>query len=216
MAQPVVTANAFYRLRFLCFMQNQLAVNVVHYQCTVVGGNVTLQQLADAMGAIIGPLYKACLCSIATYKGLTLQLLQPPVTYTQVVSTVGAGTGLPGSDPQPKQVSGLISVKTDFAGRAFRGRLYVPFPPKAVADITGNVDGVTHASYVSLGTQLFQQQTYAAPTIPVTLIPVLFHRPPVGGGPAPGPTPIVSFGVTYNWATQRRRGDFGRPNVSPI
>lgn len=55
-------------------------------------------------------------------------------------------------------------------------------------------------------------------TLGVNITQVLYHRnfphaePPI----PPSDTPITGFRVSAKWATQRRRGSFGRANVSPI
>lgn len=222
MGVPVVTTNAFYRVRAFCYYLNQLAVNVINYRCTDTAPSVQIQDLADAMSAEWAPLYKAFLTAGATYRGITVQAIIQGLAYVQTVSIVGQGSGFPNSIPLPRQTSGLISLKTDLAGRQFRGRLYIPFPYHDSTDTNAVPSATQHGCLVALADQIAQPTVYDTLGGIVTLAPVLFHSlpkqplPPLAPRPIPDPTPITKALVPYKWATQRRRSDYGQTNTTPI
>jgi hypothetical protein len=118
--------------------------------------------------------------------------------------------GTAAGNPIPNQVSGIITKTTAFAGRANRGRTYVPFP---AASFNLAPNDTPTAAYVALldalGIVLFAPMalTLGADTVNVT--PVLFHRR-TGFN-----TPITNFRSRQLWATQRRRGNYGTANTLP-
>jgi hypothetical protein len=109
----------------------------------------------------------------------------------------------------PTQVSGIITKRSSFTGRANRGRIYFPFPATQSLD----TDETPKAAYVTL-IQAYADNIGA------------LHSVTSAGGSA-NLTPIIvnrtlSHLVVWEdslarkrWATQRRRGDFGRTNVLP-
>lgn len=111
-----------------------------------------------------------------------------------------APPGLPGQD------SGLITKTTDFSGRTFRGRCYVPFPYTAAQDD----DDTPTADYVErlavFANDFLTTQNVTAGGGLVVLKPVLYNRATVVITPITGNTP------RKKWATQRRRGNYGRAN----
>ena len=123
------------------------------------------------------------------------------------------GTG--GATSLPKQTCGLASIKTALAGRRYRGRMYLPFP--SVTMDTG--DGVPTAGYqvnvVNAVTVMLSVNNITVGGRTANWNTVLVHK--AGKTPIPAsPTPITTFVIDGGWATQRKRGYFGRINESPI
>lgn len=197
--------------RVWCSDGVQAAVNVRHYEVSsVVGGAVTDQDVATYMDGQLSPLYGALINNHATYNGVQLTKIFPNPPAVPVSSTVGSGVGVGGADALPLQVAGLLSLKTGFSGRAYRGRLYIPFPSQSGC----NTQGGQGIGYQTAAVNLALAYT-AAPTITVgasslKISPVIWHRSTATR------TLVTSVGASPRWATQRRRGDYGRPNSSPI
>jgi hypothetical protein len=152
------------------------------------------------------------------YNGVQAQIYRglPPTQEIFIAAgyTGSAGPGTGGTVAQPRQVAGITRWGTPFAGRQFRGRTYWPFP--ATTSDTG--DGIPTPLYVSQITAisnflLAYANVTGAGTATCDL--VLVHRMPKSGI-IPNPTVMSAATVENKWATQRRRGSFGRPNVSPI
>jgi len=191
---------------------DQAGLMVHHYRCSASGGaGVTDQNAVDALSTIFAPLVKAMLSINAAYAGATLQIIRPNLRPT-VYSTNSNGIGMVAGDPLPRQAAGLITLRTNEAGRKGRGRKYVPFPSEG-----DNANGVGPApaymaNAATLGAAFVAQRVITAMVgDTATLVPVIYHRANPIGSPD-----VSSYFVRAKWATQRRRGSFGKPNQSPF
>lgn len=219
MASPLST-NGLYQCRAWTLQAEQAAVNTVYYLVLSQAGTPTTDaDLAINFEALVAPQYKALISTDAQFRGVQVTLTNPapgvPVPATQFSNLlVGAGSASP--PDCPRQVSGIIQWTTNFSGKRFRGHLYFPFPT------VGNVqtDGVPTAAYqTSLSN--FANSLIAFTTVQngphtgtATVAMYLHHR--AGISPTPLATPITGKVVPGKFATQRRRGSYGRPNSSPI
>jgi len=160
-------------------------------------------------------LAKAMVSNNATLLGAKLyyKLAGAPPLVDQDTSPNGAGTG--GAGNLPTQVSGLISWQSVVGGRQGKGRSYVPFPWTAALGATG-------VPIVAYQTALAD---YAGVMQPGFIVPNVGS----GGGTLnlklcthytvgipTRPFPFDTFSVPPAFATQRRRGFFGRQNRAPI
>lgn len=119
------------------------------------------------------------------------------------VTSAITGTG-PTMTMLPPNVSYLIKKTTAFAGRAYRGRIYLPFIDNIGVAESGAVTGATLTKLQTASDALF-----AAPGTGSTTGVTgwwLLHRA-LPGVVAPAPTQIVSFQPELFVATQRRRLD---------
>jgi hypothetical protein len=213
MPTPLVNAT-IYRTTVYCTLGAQAAA-LPRYWSTggSVVGTITMKQFADAVSAFLGPAYKAVLANVATYNGITCSRVTGATPYEIYdSSTVSQGIGVAGAAAMSKQTAGLIGFYTNFAGRAFRGRQYVPFP--ASADDTGEGKPTIGAgSYVArlgaLALVLITPFVVVSGANTATLTPVIFHKG------SSSMTPITAAAARLVWATQKRRGDFGKTNNPP-
>lgn len=196
-----------YRVTAWCYFQEQAGLNVLHYQVTgEQGGTLTPALVATQFGSQNGPLYRQVLASTASYIGCTSQRIVPKPPSLLATSTTSAGAGLVAGDVLPKQTAGIISFYTLNAGRRYRGRAYVPFPGEAdnVADSTPSPTYVTMIGQLGLS---LKGMNVTSGGLTATLALVIYHRDLLIGT-------LVQGHVTKKlWATQRRRGDFGRTNA---
>lgn len=208
-----VFVGTLLRLKWYATVGDQCSINTTYYSCTVATGAPTQDSdVASGYAAVLPGFVKNLMSNQATYNGLTVQVVQPAPMPIPAANTGGSGVGALVSNVMPRQVAGLISCYAAFSGRRFRGRVYIPFPA-VNQDDTG---GLPLAGYVVLLNAL-KALIYGPIVIPnagatgtVTLLPVIFHRATVTS------TPVVTAVSRSKWATQRRRGSFGRPNVSPV
>lgn len=192
---------------------NQVAVITRHYRVVVDGfgdADNARQLLCNEFDDTFGTVYRTMIASAATYAGTTLSRVAPfPRTAVKLAVTM-AGVGALTGDLLPLQVSGLVGTKTALAGRAQRGRIYVPFPPESAND----ANSTPTASHVGLLDSLALacddqvSVTLGAETISVN--PVIYHRT------TQTTDNIVAAAARDKWATQRRRGSFGQPNILPF
>jgi len=209
------------RVRIWFQSGDQAAVNTVYYVCATVSGNPTTDlNVAQQMDAFVAPSYKVLIADTATYRGVQVSIVRTPPRATQQ-AFAQAGVGTAGAVGMPRQVSGLLKFNTTDAGRAFRGRLYIPFPATASA-ATDGLPSSTYLTDLASLASLYQSigsfdNDLVTPTGFITVAQVIVHTVPKGGvPPPPAPSPVIAWTPAEVFATQRRRGSFGRPNVSPV
>lgn len=162
---------------------------------------------------------KNCMSAQAAYEGLKVSRVLPVPRTRASIDVVGAGAGASAADSLPRQSRGIITLRTAFAGPGYRGRIYVPFPSEAF----NTVDGVPTAAYITALDVLATVATATQVGIggagnQADLIPIIWHLPT---GSPNDPTLRVAYDLTDflsrgRWATQRRSGSYGRPNVSAL
>lgn len=188
----------------------QVGLNVRHYNIvTSVGGAVVMPGWADEFFNQFGALYLALLSTQAVFHGVHVSRIHPMPPGMPSQSSQLPASGLVAGDLLPRQVAGLISLRTDLAGRAFRGRSYIPFPSEAdnEADSSPTVQYLTRLG--QLATEYLQPVQVTDGVATETAVPIIWHRATRTFHF------ITSAMVNDAWATQRRRGSFGRPNMVP-
>jgi hypothetical protein len=210
-ATPVVAAFTYAHTIF-CSDSDQLAVIKRFWTVyTIVGPAPDTQQCCDQLDALLAPLIKPSMNAHATYRGSTFGRVSdlPPLEVASIcIANAGAGTG--GADAMSKQTTGMLSLNTDLKGPFNRGRVYMPFPAVQADDGTG----VPNAAY------LLKLAAIGA-------IWTAFQTVVVGGNPTSmrctrwdndvHPTQPYTEGIARPaWATQKRRGDYGKANKFPI
>lgn len=195
-------------LRAHTFYQNQAGVNQFAYKVTTVVGAPSLQGILDTWSADAAAAYLQWLTPGAEYEGLKGMVIRGTTKYLPTISTAGRGTSVVVGIPHPKQISGLTTKVTELAGRANRGRVYWPFPWTDTNDNSGAPTPLQVTLMTTLAGTFLAVTTKAAGVDSATFQPVLLHKVPTLA-----PTPILTSLTAAKWATQRRRGDYGRPNV---
>lgn len=110
----------------------------------------------------------------------------------------------------PRQASGIITTLTTLAGRANRGRKYVPFP----SEDANTVDAIPGAAYITAldgyAGSLIPSASFTIGAVNEVWNPIILRV----GAPATSPN-IQEWKSRLRWATQRRRGSYGTPNLPP-
>jgi hypothetical protein len=202
----------------------QTALQRFYFSVAGIGGSPTDVQFATEFDTAVAALFKACIASTASYRGVSAQILRPfpsPATatsfdlFTQAIFTGSEGVGTRGATVLPGQVRGLVSFKGNVAARGLNCRTYMPWPSSA--DLTA--DGLTPSTSYQTAIGTFAQEVVvfnalndgAGNTANVSLIDFRIKTPA---------TPIFEFLrstiVRPRWATQRRSGAYGRPNATPF
>jgi hypothetical protein len=187
-------------------MQQQAGLMVRHYRVSAqTGTGGTLGQIATKLEQVLAPVTIPLLATLANHYGVLVRIVgigpSSPPAWDTSLAAVGSAAG----EVLPKQTAGLISWITAFSGRGNKGRTYVPFPVEASNTQAGVPDVNYQALLTNLASVYFSFQTTAGANN-ATLEPVLYHRALHTG------SPLLGFAVRAKWATQRRRGDFGRIN----
>lgn len=200
--------NDYAEVKIFCKMQSQASVNVLHFRGeNQVAAGVTEQEIADALSPIYAALLKPLLTSVANYAGLQVQKVAPLPEGAPFVSTSGFGIGLAGNAPLPKQTAAVIKKVTALAGRAYRGRMYVPFPDEG-DNTTAAIPAPVYITTLGLlATEMQTPRLIVGAAGQLTLRLQVYNRNIRVG------TPVVKCLPRQQWGTQRRRGDFGQANL---
>lgn len=188
----------------------QASVNVLHWRVQSVGGSpATDADLAIALDTIIAPVIKPVIANTATYRGVEVQILFP--TLQLAVSATGfTGVGTAGANALPRQTAALTQWRTTLAGRHGRGRSYWPFPASALNQLDGVMTPAGLALYQALHLAILNFGVFTVGGRTATVALTVYNRVTHVGT-------VVSAATTLSkWGTQKRRGSFGRPNLSPI
>lgn len=190
---------------------DQLGVLVWHgILDSIVGVELTNQERAEDFHFRHAPTLAALLTASATVRGAGTRTITGVPTI-ESFSVGNAVVGTVAGEAMPRQTAGVATLRSPFAGRSRRGRKYIPFPGES-----DNPDGIgPSAAYLA------RMNTYLANIVPAfvlqvggnveTWAPLIVSK--VG---AMTQTRVTSFLARLGWGTQRRRGTFGRPNVSPV
>jgi hypothetical protein len=207
MATNIVTGDVA-ACKIACMAADQLGINDFAWQFTATSGTVTYEDLVTNFNATIGPLYEIILPSTALYYGLSIQRVLPTKSQPITLADPSAGTAM--GDLNPRQCAGIIAKKGTLADRPGRGRIYVPFLADSQTGDTGHLNTLGKTNLDAIGTQLFVPQSID-----------------FGGGNVLGIVPVIrnfltpffnvitTFQTRLKIATQKRRGDYGRPNSAP-
>lgn len=206
MSVPVpVLVGDVYQATVHCHALDQEALNVYHLKVLAVTGAPTMAILAGTLDVLATVTYPPCLSATARYEGVELRRLLPTKSRPVNSSTPGAGGG--GTPLMPRQVCGIWTKQSAGVGPGKRGRVYVPFP--STIDTNGTAD-VPNSAYLGNLATLATDWTgvdvlddLAGNTITVEF--GIFSKAGVF-------TACDDFRVNAKWATQRRRGDYGRTN----
>jgi len=209
--------GAIVRTRHWSTHAEQSAVITFHWQCAQASGQpVTDFDFAKAIDTIVAPALKAILPTDVTYKGTQAQIISNIPLTLAVPYNTAAGPGLTTAPALPTQTCGLISWYTNNAGRAYRGRTYMPFPAPG-EETTGSVPTTAYLTSLSnLAAALMNTTSVAnaAANGTIAVAQIILHKQKKGV--LPTGALVQGFIIRPKWATQRRRGSFGRANVSPI
>lgn len=202
-----------YKVRVCCYTPDQIGLNILHYTVaaeTGVGSSLAL--ISQAFDTAFAVPYKAAISASAKYRGVGAQKILPGPPVVEFPTTVNDGDGTSDVGLAPCQVSGIISWSDGRAVRQGRGRSYIPFPASSMTDANGKQAAAYAALILSVATAIGQTRVCGIVGNQTTLVFGLFHRLPLPGNF----TEMQLSRLPAKWATQRRRGQFGRTNVLPF
>jgi hypothetical protein len=216
----------FYRCDVWCTSQEQASINRYFYKIVPgsITGGVTEQDAADYWDTILGELYKGVLSEQAKYYGVGFKRVVGPTVpdpYLPSYAHAHRGWGSTTGDQLPRQTCGLISRKVSSHGRHGKGRVYIPFPGEFDSDELAHPTEAYLGALQSLADAAFQVGVGVAfGPGGLTWVPALSNIIDSTTTPAtwadPWYSPVDIYHIRRLWATQRRRSDFGRPNVPPF
>lgn len=192
-------------------LQGQVALPSVHYVVGITVGAPQDQDMANAIDAFVAATYLPLMANTASYVGTIAQVIFPLPVQQRVVANVAVGPGTGGATPMAQQVAPIISFATPLTGPAQRGRWFQPFvPDNIISGLTGELINTYKATLQNWASFLLTLATIGAGANVAAVNLCIFHRDS-------GTFDIVSSAKAERLVgTQKRRGNFGKQNVSPI
>jgi len=201
-----------YEIKTYCVSGDQVCINVRNWRTIHEDtGGAFPQEIVDIYSAQVALLHQNWMPVTARFIGCSLQFANVlPPTIPPFTSSLGAGDGNRSGDLLPKQAAGLIRLKGSLAGRHGRGRLYIGFGTEVWNGPGGTVVGAGLVTLDALRLWYASQHNFVGATGATRLEPCLRNRTDNSY------TTVVDSIVDDRWATQKRRGDFGRVNPIPL
>lgn len=202
--------------RVCCYTNDQIGLNILHYEVTGVGGGgLDLTAIAGGINNALRASYRGWISVDAKWRGVGVRNLMPQQT-TEFAYVAGDAVGLVASTNLPTQTSGIITLRTGLAGGEFRGRLYPPFPAASYSDAQGLMTIAASIALAGITGNVLGPMVLTVGPISTTLSLAVRH-PNTGDPPVNPAWTLVTGGFTgTKFATQRRRGQLGRPNQLPF
>lgn len=201
------------RLEFRCYTADneQASVNTFNYRVQSVNTpGFTDQQAVDAFSTFIASTYKSIIYNGARYQGTTCSVANRIPLRVPVSSAEGAGVGTGGAIGLPRQTAIVSSWRTNIAGPGGRGRTYWPFPPAAFNEDEGTPTDAFQAAMVGVSEAIIELTNLDFFGANADVMFVVWSRKNTVM------REITQGVVQKKWGTQKRRGSYGRPNVSPF
>lgn len=197
-------------VKFFCQCRDQIGINVRHFEVySISTPSLSEEKAAHMMSLDVSSQYASILGADASYRGLQLRKLKPTLGAT-FTATDGGGQSGSGGEVLPRQTCGIITLRTAEPGRAGRGRVYFPFPGESHTTIDGRPNPAYLADLNDLGDRFVNTWMLSEEELVINFKGVLYHRS------AGTTTNLTGYQTRQKWATQRRRGDYGRPNALPF
>jgi len=197
----------------VCQVAGQISTNTRKWQLTQLTGASTFQS-ADFLNQYdldMSLLMIPPLSNSATYYGTMLYLKNPLTTAPRPDTiSINTGPGTGGVGLMPTQACGIISFYTNLLGKQGQGRMYVPFPSPDSLSVDGSPTIGYQNDLDTLGNFLRTDIILTPPGLSARFAPVMYQ-----GGVAPSLF-ITSMKSHNAFATQRRRGAFGKTNSLPF
>ncbi len=180
--------------------------NVLHYMVSSYSGSPSPTYasfetafLQSAMPTQIGTNMKAFCSAEWSLIWMKFQKFSPIPRSAGTISTAHNGPGGVSGSALPSSVTAVIRKRTEFAGKRYRGRMFVPGVPISYElDSTLNPAGV--GALEALASDLTEGGAATVGAYTAAMLNVLVHK-----GVAIAPTPVISTNVDTVLRNQRRR-----------
>jgi len=211
-----VQANDLLAIRSWNTLQDQAAVTTFNWQCiSVTGGGITDQDFADAHNTTYGTLHKNSMPPSATHRGIQCYIIKRVGALPPPVKSIGAaGDGTVGTNPVPKNTAAILKYSGFARGPRGRGRVFLPFISTDLVTINGLPDPALDILLNSFASFLLTPMVVTVGANSATFVfGVVSRNPPAG--PMTFQQALTCESAT-KFGQMHKRGDYGRPNQSPI
>lgn len=198
------------------YTNNQIALNVLHWKVTgVTSGGLTLASIAAQFDTNWFFSYKLWMSPDSSWRGVGVRNLTAPRT-TEFASIAHDGVGTGGGQNLPTQTSGVLSTFTGLGGRKGHGRFYPGFPASTYADAQGEQNAAGSLQLAQIAAVINVSEVLSVGPTSTTVQMVVRNKDLPGPPPVPQGTDVRSIITRLIFGTQRRRGQYGRPNALPF
>lgn len=198
------------RLTTYIVSQEQTGENVFFFRVkSTTAGSINLRDVADAFNTQVASRYTPMLKTTAHFKGTKAEAFNvlPEPAYAYVADDE---IGTVDDVELPRQTCGLIHWETGLASRSKRGRTYVPFPTQLHNEDPGQPQAVYITLLNDLATYLSGVIALPGAIAGSATLGLEIWSPKLNVG-----EPVIQFVSRNRWATQRRRGSYGKANTPP-
>lgn len=185
-------------------------INIYHYEIQTVTGNPTDQDFAQELDANIKVAQKAVMSDNCTYDGVQVTIVNRDVQPVTVFYNASAGVGTVASNTANSQAAGLLSWLTAFGGRKYRGRNYIAGVYIGAISTLGFPTTSYQTLLSALGSAIFGYNSWTLSGRSGTCALCLFRKNTLAV------TIILALELFAKFATQRRRGNYGKNRTPPI
>jgi len=195
---------------------SQAAVNSYNYQvASITGGAVTDVDFATALVTQTLAFYASLMADQAEYRGFQVYFLKRASgTLPQpVVNITGQGNATGGTNALPRNTSAVLKYNSFSRGPGGRGRIFLPFLPTDDMGPGGLPTAGFSTLVNSFASALLSPVVVTSGGSNATLIWSLVKKIP---GFPPTAEQIIAASAADRFGQMHKRGDYGRPNVSPI
>ncbi len=196
----------------------QAAVNTYNYECiSKTGSGCTDDQLATDRDTTLTGFYQALMPSSAEYRGVQIYFefrFTGGALPTAAVSTASAAFGTTGTDPVPRNTCPILKYSTLARGPNGRGRVFLPFCSADYMDTDGRPNSTFQTLAGSTATAFLSPFTVGGGGNTSQFVWVLLTKHK--GGPPTIRGQILQASSPRKFGQLHKRGDYGRPNTSPI
>jgi len=154
-------------------LHGQAINNVFYYRETVLASVAPAVNLAIRFGTVVIPLMKAAQSNELSHVDIVVQKIWPLPPAMPVVNSTFAGLGSVVENSLPTSVAVTVTKTTAFAGRKYRGRLFMAGIP-ATFEIDSLVTVAGQAVYNALAAVMDDVLTQAGDSFQ----PILWHKGP--------------------------------------
>jgi len=193
------------------YPNGQFLENVFHYMCGSAGTGDSRMALCNNINSGYATHLAPVTSSVVKYYGSRCSVIKAALPFNPVF-TISNSPGNSPDPPAPSQVRMLTTWLTDFSGPAYRGRTYHHTPPTTAISANGEPTAAAITQYANFGTFMLTPVVSGGST---WSIGVLHYEKRTTVSQPIGFTQIKTKITGTRWATQRRGGDYGKPNLPP-
>jgi len=200
-------------VRICCYTPSQIALNVLHYLCLAVSSAPPDYSIVAAgFDTLFAGNYKNMLGGNAAYRGVTAKRLTS-IQSIQYPAVGGAGAAAGGATVMPTQAAGIITIRTRFGGSGYRGRVFLPFVAASYLTTAGAPAAPLIALMGAIAVSMGPSITIVGGAGSSCILQQVIRK---RGGIMTADPQVIGYTVQPKFGTQRRRGQYGQPNVLPF